>query len=96
MAAALAAIWGIAWLQCLKCFGPPGGSKWVPGGVKIAPWRVPRGSWRPLSSSGGLLGIAAGVLEGSRSRLGGPLAPNGSHFGTLFGTLFEIHFVTDF
>ena len=83
-----------------EVFWPPWGvkmhSQTVPGGVKIAPWRVPRGSWRPLSSSGGLLGIAAGVLEGSGSRLAGPLVPNGTHFGTLFGSLFGIHFDTDF
>ena len=68
----------------------------VPGVVKIDRWRVPGGSWRLLGSSGGLLGAVAGVLESSRSRLGGVLGPNGSHFGAVLGSLFGILFDADF
>ena len=53
---------------------------------------VPGGSWRPLGSSGGLLGAVARVLEGSKSRLGSALGPNGSPFGPLSGSLFGILF----
>ena len=68
----------------------------VPGRVKIELWRVPGGSWKPLGTSGGVLGGAAGIPEGSGSRLGGLLCTNGSHFGTLFGSLLEIFFGTEF
>ena len=71
----------------------------VPGGVKIELWRVPGGSWKPLGTSGGVLGGAAGIPEGSGSRLEGLLVPNGSlgslfrtFFGTEFGTRFSIDF----
>ena len=100
MAAAVAVTWGTAWLQFLRCFGAPGGSKSTPrrsrGGVKIELWRVPRGSWKPLGTSGGVLGGAAGIPEGSGSRLEGLLVPNGSHFGTLLGSLVGTFFGTEF
>ena len=83
----MAAIFEVSWAP----WGVKMSSQTVPGGVKIDPWRVPGGSWKPLSSSGGVLGGAAGVPEGSGSRLGGPLGPNGSHFGALGGSLFGIH-----
>ena len=90
MAAALAVIAIIAWLHFFE--------------VSWAPWgrgynrslEVRRGSSKPLSSSGGLLGVAVGVLEGSGSRLGGLLAPNGSHFETFFGSLFRTFLGTEF
>ena len=96
MAAALAVTAIIAWLRFFAVSWGPWGVKidpqTAPGGVKIDPWRVPGGSWRPLSSSGGVLGGAAGVPEGSGSRLGGVLGPNGSHFKVHVGALFRILF----
>ena len=92
MAAAVAVTWGTAWLQFLKCFRGPWGAKidpqTVPGGVKIELWRVPGGSWKPLGTSGGVLGGAAGIPEGSGSRLGGLWGSNGSHF-----SIFSSHFL---
>ena len=54
----------------------------APGVVKTVPWRVPGGSWTPLSSSGELLGVVAGVLEGSRGLLGGVLVCLGAILGS--------------
>ena len=71
-------------------------SQTVPGGVKIDPWIVPGGSWKPLSTSGGVLGGAAGIPEGSGSRLGGILGPSGSHLGGLLGSLLGTFFETEF
>ena len=80
---------------------------WAPWGVKIdsqtalggGQKRSLEGPWRLLEASytsGGVLGGAAGIPEGSGSRLGGLLGPNGSHFGTLFASFFVIHFEIDF
>ena len=71
-------------------------SQTAPGGVKIGPWRVPGGSWKPLSTSGGVLGGAAGIPEGSRSRIGVVLGPSGSHLGGLLDSLFGAFFGTEF
>ena len=43
------------------------------GGPNRPPDGLPRSSRTPLSSSGELLGVAAGVLEASRGLLGGVL-----------------------
>ncbi len=92
MAAGFAVTGSMAWLPFFEVSWLSWGEKIdpqrVPGEVKIDPWRVPGGSWRPLGSSGGLLGAVAGVLESSRSRLGGVLGPKGSHFGALVVLLF--------
>ena len=88
----MAAIFEVFWAP----WGVKMDSQTVPGGVKIAPWRVPGGSWKPLSTSGGVLGGAAGIPEGSGSRLGGVLGPSGSHFGGLLGLLFGTFFETEF
>ena len=100
MAAALAATASIAWLQFFEVFWAPGGAnidpQMVPGGVKIELWRVPEGSWKLLGTSGGVLGGAAGIPEGSGSRLEGLLGPNGSHFGSLLGLLFGTFFGAEF
>ena len=66
------------------------------GGVKIELRRVPGGSWKPLSTSAGVLGGAAGIPEGSRSRLGDVLGLNGSHLGSLCWSLFGSFFRTEF
>ena len=67
-------------------------SQTAPGGVKIELRRVPGGSWKPLSTSAGVLGGAAGIPEGSRSRLGDVLGLNGSHLGSLCWSLFGLFF----
>ena len=67
-------------------------SQTAPGRVKIELRRVPGGSWKPLSTSAGVLGGAAGIPEGSRSRLGDVLGLNGSLFGSLFGSFLGIEF----
>ena len=71
-------------------------SQTAPGGVKIELRRVPGGSWKPLSTSAGVLGGAAGIPEGSRSRLGDVLCLNGSHLGFLRWSLFGSFFGTEF
>ena len=88
----MAAIFEVFW----AAWGVKIDSQTVRGVVKIELWRVPGGSWKPLSTSGGVLGGAAGIPEGSGSRLEGLLGPNGSHFGSLLGLLFGIFFGTEF
>ena len=77
-----------AWMQFLEVFWVKMFPQTALGEVKITSRRVPGGSWRPLGSSGGLLAAVAGVLDSSRSRLGGGLNPKGSHFGALLGYFF--------
>ena len=88
----MAAIFEVSWAP----WGVKMSSQTVPGEVKIDPWRVPGGSWKPLSTSGRVLGGTAGIPEGSGSRLGGVLGPNGSHLGRRLGSLFGTFFGTEF
>ena len=63
----------------------------VPGVVKIDPWRVPGGSWTPLSSSGELLGVVAGVLDFSRGLRGGVLVCLVGVLEASWGVLKDFH-----
>ena len=108
MAAAVAVTWGTAWLQFLRCFGAPGGSKSIPrrslGGSKSS-------SGGSLEALGSLLAPLEGslaVLLASRRAPGAGLEASwaqmapilgfffGSLFGTFFGTEFGMCFLIDF
>ena len=96
MAAGFAVTGSMAWLPFFAVSWLPWVVKIdlqrVPGEVKIDPWRVPGGSWKPLSSSGWLLVVVAGVLEGSRGLLGGVLICLGAILGSswrLLGSSWE-------
>ena len=95
MAAAVAVIWGIAWLQFLRCFGAPGGSKPTPrrslGGSKSS-------SGGSLEALGSLLAPLEGslaVLLASRRAPGAGLKASWAQIASILGHFWG-HFLGPF
>ena len=91
MSAAVAATWGTAWLQFLKCFAPPGRSKWTPRRPLEGSKSIPGGSLEALGSLLAPLEGSLAVLLASRRAPGAGLEASWAQVGPILGA-FQGHF----
>ena len=95
MAAAVAVTWGTAWLQFLRCFAPPGRSKWTPRRPLEGSKSIPGGSLEALGSLLAPLEGSLAVLQASRRAPGAGLEASWAQVGPIWGAFWG-HFLGPF
>ena len=95
MSAAVAVTWGTAWLQFLRCFGPPGRSKWTPRRPLEGSKSIPGGSLEALGSLLAPLEESLAVLLASRRAPGAGLEASWAQVGPIWGAFWG-HFLGPF